>query len=129
MRAMQWFRASRQFLAWAATIGMVLMALAPAISHALQDQPSKSWIEICTTRGARWIASSADPAQGAPAPLHVAEHSPCCLLQGSAAALPPSPLVVALLAVRFEAPRLFLAGQRTLHAWLAAQPRGPPHLS
>jgi Protein of unknown function (DUF2946) len=126
---MQWSRSSRRFSAWVASIAIVLTALAPAISHALQDQPAKSWIEICTTRGARWIAAAADPAQGIPAPAHVVEHSPCCLLQGNAAAPPPSLLVVALLAVHFEAPRLFLAGQRTLHAWLAAQPRGPPQLS
>jgi hypothetical protein len=115
--------------AWVAVSAIVLTALVPAISNALQDQAAKSWIEICSTRGARWIAASADPAQGAPAPAHVAEHSPCCLLQGGATAPPPSLLVVALLAVHFEAPRLFLAGQRTLHAWLAAQPRGPPRLS
>jgi Protein of unknown function (DUF2946) len=124
---MQWSCSSRRFAVWVAAVAIVLSALAPAISNALQDQAAKSWIEICSTRGARWIAASVDPAQGTPA--HVAEHSPCCLLQGSAAAPPPSLLVVALLAVHFEAPRLFLAGQRTLHAWLAAQPRGPPRLS
>jgi Protein of unknown function (DUF2946) len=126
---MQWSRSSRRFAAWVAAIAVVLTALVPAISNALPDQAAKSWIEICTTRGARWIAASADPAQSTPAPAHVVEHSPCCLLQGSAAAPPPSLLVVALLAVNFEAPRLFLAGQRTLHAWLAVQPRGPPRLS
>jgi Protein of unknown function (DUF2946) len=108
---------------------MVLMALAPAISHALQDKPAKSWVEICGTRGALWIAASADPAQGTPGPSHFGEHPPCCLVQGHAAAPPPSLYVVALLGVRFESPRLFLAGQRTLHAWLAAQPRGPPQRS
>jgi Protein of unknown function (DUF2946) len=126
---MQWSCSSRRFAAWVAAVAIVLSALAPAISNALQDPSAESWTQICSTRGARWIAASADPAQGAPAPAHVAEHSPCCLLQGSAAAPPPSLLLMALLAVHFEAPRLFLAGQRTLHAWLAAQPRGPPRLS
>jgi Protein of unknown function (DUF2946) len=129
MLVMQWARSSRRFSAWVAAVATVLMALAPAISHALQDQPSKSWIEICSTRGARWIAASADPAQSPLSPSHVVDHCPCCSLQGSAAAPPPSLLVVALLGVHFEAPRLFLAAQRTLHAWLAAQPRGPPRLS
>lgn len=151
---MQAFRFSRQIAVWWALAAMLMMSFAPTVSHVLQGQAGSNWVELCTALGSKWVRiaddgravasnnadalaastpqaeatapgdSTAPPAPSIP--THVFEHCPYCALHAHDLAPLPALPALALRVLGFEAPRLFLAAPRTLHAWLAAQPRGPP---
>ncbi|MDH4390954.1 MAG: DUF2946 domain-containing protein [Aquabacterium sp.] len=113
-----------------ALVAILLMALAPTLSHALQNRDAAHWAEVCTAQGTRWVDASGAPA-GNPAGAHTApaqvfEHCLYCNLHTGDAALPPAPAAVPLQVAASAVPRLFLAAPRTLHVWRAAQPRAPP---
>jgi hypothetical protein len=114
-------------------MAILLMALAPTISHALQGQSAKDWALVCSTQGAKWISASGDAADSSSAPqpasVHAFEHCPYCSLHAGTVGLPPVSCTVVLLSLPDPHPCLFLTAHRTLHAWLAAQPRGPPRLA
>jgi Protein of unknown function (DUF2946) len=115
-----------------AALALLLMSLAPTVSHALQGRNAKDWVQVCSTQGAQSISAFAD-AEGRssapqPAAEHPFEHCPYCSLQAGTVGLPAASIAVVLLALRDQAPRLFFTAPRTLHVWLAARPRGPPRL-
>ena len=124
-----------------AVFAILLMSLAPALTHALQGQASPAWIEVCSALGSKWVDvageatpdAATDAATTAPDPqparAHALEHCPYCSLHATDIGPLPAPMLVALVPVLSEVPRLFLAAPRTQHAWLAAQPRAPPALS
>ena len=119
--------------AWLAACVVLLAALAPTVSHALNSKAAGGlWVEICSSLGAR-TALVADLPESPTGPdsslLHSLEHCPLCLVQGSAAAPPPSSISVTLLPLSFDAPLLFLAAPHTLHAWQHALSRGPPSIA
>lgn len=127
---MQWAQRHRRGSAWLALVAILLMALAPVLSHALQVRGAATWSEVCTAQGARWVdvdgALVGAPADTHTTPAQVFDHCPWCSLHSGDALLPRLPAAVALPAGVDTVPRLFLAAPRTLFAWLAAQPRGPP---
>lgn len=106
------------------------MALAPTLSHALQDRQADLLMAVCSAQGTHFIAAEAGlsglPTGSHTAPAQPLEHCPWCHLQGADGAVPPAPAAVVLQAPQAVVPRLFLAAPRTLHAWRAAQPRAPP---
>lgn len=122
--------AKRTFTVWWALAAMLMMALAPTLSLGMQAKAGGSLVELCTALGTRWVTlDAAEPgtAESRPdTPAHLFEHCPYCALHADTLGPAPSVPAVGLLPLNFEAPRLFLAAPRTLHAWLAAQPRGPP---
>jgi|JI10StandDraft_1071094.scaffolds.fasta_scaffold145131_2 hypothetical protein len=107
---------------------LLLLALAPVLSHALQRQADDHLVEVCTAQGARWVEVDSDSAGAgtSSAPGHLFEHCPACTLHATDVGMPPAPLVLAMPMAQAAVPHLFLAAPRTLHAWLAAQPRAPP---
>ena len=117
---------------WIAMLAILFSALAPALVHAYSAQaPGASAMpaaamEICTMDGVIML-----PGDGAPHPAdHVFEHCPYCFTQGHPPFLPPqSQLVFALLPTAERYPPLFYQVPRGLHAWTAANPRGPPSVS
>jgi hypothetical protein len=113
-------------LTWLALVGVLALALLPAVSHALAFAGvGGASAEICTPQGLKRIALDADPT---PAPVvdHL-EHCPFCKLGHDAPPLPPAPPALAEpLPPGPGLPPLFLQAPRTLHAWATAQPRAPP---
>ena len=133
-REMKFGRTTRRFVGWMATFALLLAAVAPTISQALVlvSRDSAAWAEICSTAGFRRVQSDPSGNQGEPSkPLvAMADHCQYCTLQSHAMAPPPAPIAIASLApLTFEAPVLFATARRTLFAWIAAQPRGPPAYS
>ena len=122
-------RASKSIAAWLAAFGMLMAALAPALSHALGSEPARGWAEVCSALG--WKIVNVEPTSGSPRPAsdagHLLEHCPYCSMHATWAALPPSPAAtLALPALSFELPRLFLRASRSLFAWTAPPSRAPP---
>jgi len=92
-------------------------ALAPTVSHLRHGMPV-AWDEICSVGD----AAGRDPGPAG----DVLMHCPFCLLQAQLPLLPGTVALALPALARHEAPVLFLQAGRTLHAWVAAQPRGPP---
>lgn len=126
-------RASQVLTSWMAALAILMAALTPSISPALSAKAGVSWIDICTSLGAKWalpVADAADTANLAPVSddVHPLEHCPYCSVHASAEALPAA-LVVLALSRSDLLPTAFLAAPRLLYAWLSAQSRAPPPFS
>lgn len=123
-------RAFRRLLtAWIAIAAIALAALAPAVSTAFGMERSVVFVELCTEDGMRMVAVDAHgtPDPGVPGSGHAQAHCPACLLPPHGyAPLPVLPSWVPEPLFAHAAPAAFLQAPRTQHAWLAAQPRGPP---
>ena len=129
---MRFHCASRVLTSWIAVLAILMAALAPSISHALNAKAGASWIEICTSVGAKWVQPEGSASDQAPASgvAHLLEHCPYCSLHGNAIAIPAAPAVLELTISPSDLiPSAFLAAPRTLHAWVSAQPRAPPQFS
>jgi len=104
---------------------MLALALLPTLSHALAGS-SSGFAEVCTPQGMKVVALAEGQQQPATASLHL-EHCPYCVAGFAGAPLPPAALALPLPAQAAAlAPPRFLQAPRTLFAWAAAQPRGPP---
>lgn len=118
-------------------MAILLGALMPLLSQCLQRNTSvANWVEVCTAQGTQRVASATDAT--APRPTdpqtqtqtHLLDHCPYCSLQTQAVGLPPAAMAAwSPLPMRFGLPQRFYAAAYTPHAWAAARPRGPPHLS
>ena len=120
-------RAHRRITAWIATLAILLVALAPALSHALATATGADWTEICTAQGSKWVQAGEDGSERSPASSPLLDHCPCCSLHAPVLGLPPATALVHLpLQLSHAVPLAFLSAPRTLHAWVSAQPRAPP---
>jgi hypothetical protein len=128
----------RRWMAWVAVWAILLGALAPTLSHAMRawQHAPVTWVEVCSTTGAKLVAVSldkgvagkADPQSRLPGSNHAGEHCPFCLMHADdVAVLPSPPAPVLTMAFSTEAlPSLFLHAPRTLFAWAPPQARAPP---
>ncbi len=113
--------------------GMLLAALAPAISRGLAStRGAGDWVEICTTGGMRWVQLEAASADADPLSaddlLHALDHCGHCGLAAERfAPLLPTLPVVAAMAQPWPAPE---HTARTPASRAAPSPaaRGPPLL-
>jgi Protein of unknown function (DUF2946) len=117
-------------VSWIACFAILLMALVPAISHAVRPDAPTGWAEICSVTGAKLVplddTATSEPGSGEPQ-VQALEHCPYCSLHSSALGMPPTPPAgLALMTLAFEHPELFWLAPRTLFAWASAQPRAPP---
>lgn len=125
-------RLHRRWMAWVAALAILLGALAPTVSHGMRAwaHAPVTWVEVCSSTGAKLIAISttSDQKQGLPSGEHGGEHCPFCLPHAGDAAVLPTPLpMLALTTPGAEAlPALFLHAPRTLFAWAPSQARAPP---
>ena len=129
---MRFRRASRALTSWIAVLAILMAALAPSISHALGAKNGASWIEVCTSVGAKWVQPDGSSTDQAPASgdVHPFEHCPYCSLHANAIAIPAAPVGLSpALSLSDLLPTAFLAAPRTLYAWVTAQPRAPPQFS
>lgn len=126
----------RRLQVWLACVAILLNALAPSISHALDSLQGKSaaWVEICSMEGSRFVTMAIDhaPSSGDSTTnpqLQAAQHCLFCASHVGDLALPASAMAVlmpdlgpALL------PPLFYHAPHPLFSWTAANPRAPPAL-
>ncbi|MET0351555.1 MAG: DUF2946 domain-containing protein [Rhizobacter sp.] len=124
-------RSTRRLVSWIACLAILVGALAPALSHALQSPDGSTWVEVCSALGARLVQVDAADDTSSPAPAGpLLEHCPYCSLHASDLALPPAALPIPVfLTARAGPPERFFSSPRTLFAWAAAQPRAPPTVS
>lgn len=123
---------TRKIRVWVASLAILLGALAPSITHALNSLSGSAFLEVCTTVGSRfgWSVDNEASAPKSGVPVDQAHHCPFCVLHASAPGMPPAPLQgLTLLPLAFHVPELFLAAPRTLNAWTTVQARAPPHHS
>jgi hypothetical protein len=114
-----------RFAHWLALVAMLALSVLPTVSHALAGE-SNAFAEVCTPQGPKVVALADGEQQPSTASLHL-EHCPYCVAGIGAAGLPPAPQALPLPpAEAVLQPPLFLHAPRTLFAWAAAQPRGPP---
>lgn len=130
---MRLHRATRHLTAWIACLAVLLGALAPAVTHALQAGGGGigSWVEVCTAQGSRWVrADGAGTHDAAPGQESGHQHCAYCGLQaGKPGLVAVAPAWQPPAAPGHAAPQR--AGPRSTAAppWPAAQPRAPPRLS
>lgn len=120
---------------WIACFAILMNALAPAISHAVNGKP-RSW-EICLNDGTRvsgvgeldavTFAAATDRSKARPMAQMEMQDCSYCLPHAGWFGLPPSDLVLPLpldgAALR---PVLFYQSPQPLPVWSASNPRGPP---
>ncbi|WP_295997211.1 DUF2946 domain-containing protein [Rugamonas sp.] len=115
---------------WIACFAILLNALVPSISHALDAMQSHSpQIEICTADGIKYIALDGSTPEKSPLDsiLHHVEHCPYCV---SDAAAPPLPTTYApalpVTSAMAPMPSLFYLSPAPLFSWSQSHPRAPP---
>lgn len=135
---MNFFRRRLLFVLRLAVIAIFGLALAPTLTRLLiPASGSGPWSEICSSAGARWLASaglsSADPTQAPVAPgkarmAHM-EHCPLCAQFSTDIGLPPSQAAtLQALDGADHLPALTTQAPRPRFAWAAVQARAPPRL-
>jgi Protein of unknown function (DUF2946) len=128
------FRLHLHMLNRLALLAMVALALLPTLAQAFaQARGGHAMTEICTPQGMKLVVLDADdaasPVDAAQSALGHLDHCPFCATAAHAMAPPPEPQKLLLQPTGAEAAPLFLKAPRTLHAWVAAHPRGPPAVS
>lgn len=125
-------RRIKHLVSWIASCAILLAALVPALSHAVQSDAPEGWTEICTITGAKLVkldGGTTDPSSTDPenAVSHAFKQCQYCAMHGDHLGLPPtaSPMLDRP-SLQLAQPALFLHAPRTLFAWASAQPRAPP---
>lgn len=118
--------------AWVACFAILLVALAPSISHALAAEKAfaKEWTEICTSTGVKQVkvtdGESDKPFSSGKHDQH-SEDCPFCRTHADTVGLPPtSAAIVFIPAAPQSYPFLFYQAPRPLFTWAPAQSRAPP---
>lgn len=117
-----------------ALLAMVALVLLPTVAQAMARVSGQALVEVCTPQGMKLVVLDADdraaPVDAAQSALGHLDHCLFCATAAHALAPPPAaPQGLLLPPAGAEAAPLFLHAPRTLHAWVAAHPRGPPALS
>jgi hypothetical protein len=118
----------RSFACLVTLVAFMVATLAPAWAHAAGTARDglPTWMSICSTTSVAGQGRGDSPAERA----HPVEHCPYCTLQHPALGMPPTRARIALPpAASTKPPVVVLRAPRTLFAWVAGQPRAPPHAS
>lgn len=118
---------------WIACLAVLMAALAPSISHALNRSRGGTQamaFEICTAAGMISMAAPADTPSLPGKHAMAMDDCPFCSMHFDQLGLPPTafPLVAADSRAS-AAPRLFYQSPRPLFAWAPPQSRAPPAMS
>ena len=134
--AMTFFRQNRRFIAWFASLAIVLSSLAPAISHAMSSGQGGEtlWQEICSAAGNKFVLvvdlDTEKPADGSDSSSASMQHCPYCLTHaGVVGLISDVRLSIALPDASYSVPELFYHSPYPLFAWVAGNPRAPPAVS
>lgn len=127
-------RYTRLLTAWMALFAILLVALAPSISHAFASKivssSSAQTVEICTVSGVKQVSV---PSDGVLKPFSTVKHDqhfedcPFCRIHGDTPGPAPAAVAVRLSTdASFPRPLLFYQALRLLFAWAPPQSRAPP---
>lgn len=118
--------AARLLTSWIAVLAILVAALVPLKSYALFSKTGTSWVEICTSLGAKWAKADGDPAPNSSG-SHTSEHCPLCSLHPSTIPLPAASVTWGLVRLPTKHPRMeFSAALRRRQASASQQARAPP---
>ena len=138
-RAVSFFRHCLQSILRIALIAVLVAALLPTLSQWLSLASRASpGSDICSTAGARWLASGAQTANtpidgqpvlpSRPIGLHT-EHCPLCAQFSSAVGIPPADTAFVLGPEGADRqPTQYPQSPRALFVWAPRQSRAPPPL-
>ncbi|WP_188394659.1 DUF2946 domain-containing protein [Oxalicibacterium flavum] len=128
-------RRIRLFVIRMACLAILMMSLAPLISHAIATDKAQSLhqvaLEICTADGSKTIVTDHDhdPLSDHGSLGHL-KHCPFCVKHAVPLGLLPGPAIHLPIADGTPAPPAsFSRITRSFHAWASAQPRAPPGFS
>lgn len=128
---MKKFWKNKLLTVWIACFAILLNALAPSITYAL-NAPKHSAppaAEICRT-GMKMSGPSSMHHSSGKSDAPDAKHCPFCLPHAGSFALPPPSVPCCAVAAGHDLfPSLFYLSPQPLFSWAAANPRGPPLLS
>jgi len=132
--AMFFSRHLRRCTALLACLAILLVALAPSVSHALAAKAGAPLLaEICTVEGVKLVqidtASAASDASDGHTSSHQLlhlEHCPFCSLQPAMGLPPDTRIVLPQVQAPTLAPHLFYQAPHPLFVWAPAQSRAPP---
>lgn len=118
----------RHWAIWLAITGMLVMSVAPAVSHAVALYRGVTWLEVCSVQGpTAERAGVAGDAQKSPAAAHLLEHCPYCSTHVPSLDLPPTQAAWVPFLARSDAlPASLLPAPARSVVWVHAQPRAPP---
>lgn len=128
---MRMTRIARVVTAWMACFAIMLVALAPSISHALgaKKASTKEWTEICTSTGVKQVKLTGEGAEPFSPGKHDqhSEDCPFCRTHADTVGPPPTSAAIAFIpAAPQSRPFLFYQAPRPLFTWSPAQSRAPP---
>lgn len=105
---------------------MLMMALMPTLSRAFAPERAAEslLLQICSAAGLKF--AKAPGSQSSDQQAGVMSDCPYCRVHADLPVLPPSPLPLPQFEITSERPALFYLAPTPLHAWIAANPRGPP---
>jgi len=121
----------RHVAAWMACFAILLVALAPSISHAIAAAGTTAgWMEICTSTGVKRVALEEAPVIKPSSAKHDSHYEECpfCRIQtDNVGPLPTHTLIPLVLEpVATSRPRLFYESPRPLFVWASTRSRAPP---
>jgi hypothetical protein len=132
---MEMTKFTRRLTAWIAMFAIVLAALAPSISQAVNAARTSAagWDEICTVDGPKLIKADGEASHTSTAPVEKSghfEHCPFCFAHAGSFGLPPGTgFTFPIASGNPTLPPLYYQAPRPLFIWAAAQSRAPPYHS
>ena len=105
---------------------MLLTALMPTLSRAFASEHAADSVllQICSASGLKFAKSPGSEPSGKQGGMM--SDCPYCRVHADLPALPPAPLALPRMTLASERPALFYLAPTPLHAWIVANPRGPP---
>lgn len=118
----------RRWATWLAITAMLVMSLAPALSHAIAAYRGVTWLEVCRVQSpASERSGTVGNTQDVPAVAHLLEHCPYCSTHLPSLDLPPAQKAWVPSADLTDAtPASPQQAALRLLAWAHPQTRAPP---
>ncbi len=124
--------ALRMFNLWMAVFAVLMAALAPTVTQAMQGDGGPAPLQVCSQFGPKWISTdetAPDGKKSAPGGLHAYEHCPYCSVHAAGLGMPPVPFEPPALPLSHAAHWRYSAATPTLDTWSDALSRGPPAIA
>ena len=124
--------ALRVFYLWTMVFAVLMAALAPTLTQAMQASGDSNRLFVCSQLGPKWIAADVvapDGQKKVPDGEHAYAHCPYCTVHAAGLGMPPAPFQAAALPLSHSVHWRYSAATPTLDFWSDALSRGPPLLA